>query len=63
MLPQGARTAVTGSAGLERDAVQTSPRRCVGDAAAYLFLDGHVQTLPFAKTWGDASTNLHDPFK
>ena len=44
-------------------AVQTSPRRYVGDVAAYLFLDGHVQTLPFAKTWGDAATNLHYPFK
>ena len=46
-----------------RVAVQISPRRYVGDVAAYLFLDGHVQTLPFAKTWGDASTNLHYPFK
>ena len=44
-------------------AVQISPRRYVGDVAAYLFLDGHVDTLPFAKTWGDASTNLHYPFK
>jgi prepilin-type N-terminal cleavage/methylation domain-containing protein/prepilin-type processing-associated H-X9-DG protein len=44
-------------------AVQISPRRYVGDMAAYLFLDGHVRTLPFAKTWGDASTNLHYPFK
>ncbi len=46
-----------------RVAVQISPRRYVGDVAAYLFLDGHVQALPFAKTWGDASTNLHYPFK
>ena len=44
-------------------AVQISPRRYVGDVAGYLFLDGHVSTLPFAKTWGDASTNLHYPFK
>ena len=44
-------------------AVQISPRRYVGDVAAYLFLDGHVNTLSFAKTWGDASTNLHYPFK
>lgn len=44
-------------------AVQTSPRRYVGDVAAYLFLDSHVKTLPFAQTWGDASTNLHYPFK
>lgn len=44
-------------------AVQISPRRYVGDVAAYLFLDGHVATLPFARTWGDASTNLHYPFK
>lgn len=44
-------------------AVQISPRRYVGDVAAYLFLDGHVNTLPFAKTWGDASTNLHYAFK
>jgi len=44
-------------------AVQISPRRYVGDVAAYLFLDGHVKTLQFAKTWGDASTNLHYPFK
>ena len=44
-------------------ATQISPRRYVGDVAAYLFLDSHVQTLPFAKTWGDASTNLHYPFK
>ena len=43
--------------------VQISPRRYVGDVAAYLFLDGHVNTLPFAKTWGDASTNLHYAFK
>ena len=43
--------------------VQISPRRYVGDVAAYLFLDGHVATLPFAKTWGDAKTNLHYPFK
>jgi prepilin-type N-terminal cleavage/methylation domain-containing protein/prepilin-type processing-associated H-X9-DG protein len=44
-------------------AVQISPRRYVGDVAAYLFLDGHVKTLPFAKTWGDASSNLHYSFK
>ncbi|MGV3616772.1 MAG: prepilin-type N-terminal cleavage/methylation domain-containing protein [Fimbriimonas sp.] len=44
-------------------AVQTSPRRYVGDQATYLFLDGHVQAIPFAKTWGDAATNLHHPFK
>jgi prepilin-type N-terminal cleavage/methylation domain-containing protein/prepilin-type processing-associated H-X9-DG protein len=44
-------------------AVQISPRRYVGDVAAYLFLDGHVATLPFARTWGDASSNLHYPFK
>lgn len=44
-------------------AAQVSPRRYVGDVAAYLFLDGHVNTLPFAKTWGDASSNLHYPFK
>ncbi len=44
-------------------AVQISPRRYVGDVAAYLFLDGSVKMLPFAKTWGDASTNLHYPFK
>ena len=44
-------------------AAQISPRRYVGDVAAYLFLDGHVKALPFAKTWGDASTNLHYPFK
>ena len=44
-------------------AVQISPRRYVGDVAAYLFLDSHVKTLPFAQTWGDASTNLHYPFK
>jgi prepilin-type N-terminal cleavage/methylation domain-containing protein/prepilin-type processing-associated H-X9-DG protein len=44
-------------------AVQISPRRYVGDVAAYLFLDGHVKALPFAQTWGNASTNLHYPFK
>jgi hypothetical protein len=44
-------------------AVQISPRRYVGDVAAYLFLDSHVKALPFANTWGDASTNLHFPFK
>ena len=44
-------------------ATQISPRRYVGDVAAYLFLDGHVKALPFARTWGDASTNLHYPFK
>jgi prepilin-type N-terminal cleavage/methylation domain-containing protein len=43
--------------------VQISPRRYVGDVAAYLFLDSHVKALPFAQTWGDASTNLHFPFK
>ena len=44
-------------------AVQISRRRYVGDVAAYLYLDSHVNTLPFAKTWGDAKTNLHYPFK
>jgi len=44
-------------------AVQVSPRRYVGDVAAYLFLDNHVKTLSFANTWGAASTNLHYPFK
>ena len=44
-------------------AAQVSPRRYVGDVAVHLFLDGHVKALPFAKTWGDASTNLHYPFK
>ena len=44
-------------------AVQISPRRYVGDVAAYLFLDNHVKALPFAQTWGGASTNLHYPFK
>ena len=44
-------------------ATQISPRRYVGDVAAYLFLDGHVKTLSFGKTWGDASANLHYPFK
>lgn len=44
-------------------ATQISPRRYVGDVAAYLFLDSHVKTLPFARTWGDATTNLHFPFK
>jgi len=44
-------------------AVQISPRRYVGDVAAYQFLDSHVKALPFAQTWGDASTNLHYPFK
>lgn len=44
-------------------AVQISPRRYVGDVAAYLFLDGHVSALPFGKTWGDATTNLHFAFK
>jgi prepilin-type N-terminal cleavage/methylation domain-containing protein len=44
-------------------ATQISPRRYVGDVALYQFLDSHVKTLPFARTWGDASTNLHYPFK
>jgi prepilin-type N-terminal cleavage/methylation domain-containing protein len=44
-------------------AIQLSPRRYVGDVAAYLFLDSHVKLLPFAQTWGNASTNLHYPFK
>ena len=44
-------------------AAQISPRRYVGDVAAYLFLDGHVKALHFARTWGDARTNLHYPFK
>ena len=44
-------------------AVQISPRRYVGDVAAYLFLDSHVKALAFAQTWGDATTNLHYPFK
>lgn len=44
-------------------AVQISPRRYTGDVGAYLFLDGHVQALPFGRTWGDANTNLHYPFK
>jgi prepilin-type N-terminal cleavage/methylation domain-containing protein len=44
-------------------AVQISPYRYVGDVSLYLFLDGHVQALPFARTWGDATTNMHYPFK
>ena len=44
-------------------AVQISPRRYVGDVSAYLFLDSHVKTLPFGRTWGDARANLHYPFK
>jgi prepilin-type N-terminal cleavage/methylation domain-containing protein len=48
---------------LPQVAVQISPYRYVGDVSLYLFLDGHVQALPFAKTWGDATTNMHYPFK
>jgi prepilin-type N-terminal cleavage/methylation domain-containing protein len=48
---------------LVRVAVQTSPRRYVGDLSLYLFLDGHAKALPFNRTWGDAKTNLHYPFK
>jgi prepilin-type N-terminal cleavage/methylation domain-containing protein len=44
-------------------AVQISPRRYVGDVAAYQFLDSHVKALPFGQTWGDAKNNLHYPFK
>jgi len=44
-------------------AAQISPKRYVGDVASYLFLDHHVKTMPFGKTWGDAKTNLHNPFK
>ena len=48
---------------LPQVAVQISPYRYVGDVSLYLFLDGHVRALPFAKTWGDATTNMHYPFK
>jgi hypothetical protein len=46
-----------------RVAVQISPKRYVGDVGAYLFLDDHVKTMPFAQTWGDAQHNLHNAFK
>jgi len=42
---------------------QISSRRYTGDLGIYLFLDGHARSLAFARTWGDAKTNLHYPFK
>jgi prepilin-type N-terminal cleavage/methylation domain-containing protein len=43
--------------------VQISPRRYSGEMATYLFLDTHVKAMKFERTWGDASTNMHYPFK
>lgn len=40
-------------------ATQIDPIRYTGDLGVYLFLDSHAQALPFGKTWGDASHNLH----
>jgi len=40
-------------------ASQIDPIRYENSVAAYLFLDGHVAAMPFDKTWGDASHNLH----
>jgi prepilin-type N-terminal cleavage/methylation domain-containing protein/prepilin-type processing-associated H-X9-DG protein len=43
--------------------VQISPTRYTGGVAGYLFVDGHVKAMKFERTWGDATTNLHYPFK
>jgi len=40
-------------------ASQIDPIRYVGNVGAYMFLDSHVATMPFERTWGDASHNLH----
>ena len=43
--------------------VQISPTRYTGEVAVYLFTDSHAKALKFEKTWGDAATNMHYPFK
>lgn len=43
--------------------LQISPERYTGGVAGYLFVDGHVKALKFNQTWGDATKNLHYPFK
>ncbi len=40
-------------------ATQIDPIRYAGNLAAYLFLDSHVAAMPFDRTWGDATHNLH----
>lgn len=40
-------------------ATQIAPIRYSGNVATYLFLDGHASAMPFGKTWGDATHNLH----
>jgi len=40
-------------------ATQIAPIRYTGNVATYLFLDSHAAALPFGRTWGDASHNLH----
>jgi len=40
-------------------AEQIDPIRYTGNLAIYLFLDSHCKAMPFAQTWGNASTNLH----
>lgn len=40
-------------------ATQIDPIRYVGNTALYLYLDGHATSLPFEKTWGDATHNQH----
>lgn len=40
-------------------ATQIDPIRYIGNLAVYLFLDSHAAAMPFDRTWGDASHNLH----
>ncbi|WP_084179721.1 type II secretion system protein [Fimbriimonas ginsengisoli] len=40
-------------------ATQIDPIRYTGNLGVYLFLDSHAAAMPFGKTWGDATHNLH----
>ncbi len=43
--------------------VQISPERYTGANANYLFLDSHAKSMKFQRTWGDATVNMHYPYK
>ena len=40
-------------------ATQIDPIRYTGDVGIYQFLDSHVSAMPFGRTWGDATHNMH----
>jgi len=40
-------------------ATQIDPIRYVGNVGLYLFLDSHAAAMPFDRTWGDSTHNLH----